>query len=113
MKEIFRGWQGHLCCECKFHLNTLLEYEGQKIVVSTVGNYYYNNQLQIIGCDRKFETMVFEAGDNEWDDIDVEKQLKFFDGYNEEKEAQDGHYKIIEQVKEYMIQPVPSKIEGE
>lgn len=103
MIEIWRGWQGHFLCQCRFHLNTLLEYNGRKVVVSTVGDYHYNGKQDTIGHNRAFETMVFEAGDNEWDDADIEKQLDFFEGYMMERDAQDGHYRILEQVKEYMV----------
>jgi hypothetical protein len=102
MQEIWRGWQGHFCCGCKFHLNTLLKHNDRKVVVSTVGHYYYEGKLQTIGYNRTFETMVFEAGNNEWDDIDAAKQLDFFGEYNDEKSAQQGHYDILEQVKRYL-----------
>lgn len=103
MKETWRGWQGHFCCQCMFHLNTLLEHNGMKIVVTTVGDYHYEGKRETIGCNRTFETMVFKAGHNRWDDADINEEIGgFFGSYNDENEAQSGHYKTLEQVKEYL-----------
>jgi hypothetical protein len=106
IKETWRGWQGHLCVHCRFHLNTLIEYKDKKIVVSTVGNWLDDmiKKYGTIGIGRKFETYVFNADlSNEWLDADVTEQLAFSGAYNTEKQAQKGHYKILNQVKEYII----------
>ena len=106
IKEIWRGWQGHFCCECKFHLNTLLIKGRKKIVISTVGQHYSsieNGKMSDIGVDRKYETMVFKSSGDRWDDADVTKELyDFFGAYNDEREAQEGHYEILNRVKEWI-----------
>ena len=108
VKEVWRGWQGHFCCSCRFHLNTLVICGEKKIVVSTVGEYYtsWNNGFKPddIGLDRKYETMVFYSSNDKYDDADVSKELyQFFAGYNEELDAQKGHYKILNRVKKFIV----------
>lgn len=43
--------------------------------------------------------MVFESDYTEWDDPDHSKRINLWNGYNDEKEAQKGHYKTLEKVK--------------
>jgi len=75
-----RGWAGHFICalECRFRRNTLLEAGETRIIVSTVGNYVYDNKVQEIGLDRYHETMAFHA---EWEDpyweVDVHREVPF------------------------------------
>lgn len=74
-----RGWAGHYICanECKFRRNTLLEYKDRKWIVSTVGCYINPyGKVDMIGADRRYETMVFEAKlcDGYWD-ANVKKQI--------------------------------------
>lgn len=56
------GNAGHFICAqwCQFHLCTKVG----KYLVSTVGQYVPDEKVgyQDIGCDRKYETMVFLAG---------------------------------------------------
>lgn len=71
-----RGWAGHfiLAHKCTFHRNTLLEKGDVKIVVSSVGRMlhpYKKDKLYEIGCDRFYETMVFFAKDDKWQDADA------------------------------------------
>ena len=64
VKRTERGWAGHfICCkDCLFRRNTLLEKGEEKIVVSTVGGYRYNDKLDTIGSGgRYYETMAFKA----------------------------------------------------
>lgn len=67
VKATFRGWQGHLCLPCRFHLNTLVENtDGEQIIVSTVGecfNPLEGDYMQQIGAEQNayYETMVFKA----------------------------------------------------
>ncbi len=80
-----RGWAGHFICSdrCGYHRNTLIECGDDKVVVSTVGNYRPKGMLdkpQIIGHNRLYETMAFEAkldDAKEYWEADVSKQYNF------------------------------------
>ena len=80
-----RGWAGHFICadRCGFRRNTLLECNGEKVVVSTVGNYRPKgpiNKPQTIGHNRYYETMAFEAkmdDAEEYWEADVSKEVTF------------------------------------
>lgn len=84
-----RGWVGHLICgdKCSFRRNTLVTCENIKWVVSTVGGMrspidipllnVKAGQMEQIGADRWYETMVFESLYDEYDDADVSKQINF------------------------------------
>lgn len=51
---------------CEYHRNTLIEYNGMKVVVSTVGRLRkdtISNTYMELGCDRYFETMAFIANE--------------------------------------------------
>lgn len=114
---VWHGRNGHLIVGrwCRFHLNT----EVGDFLVSTVGAYIHprhsagsegaeaewlkdNWPGEDIGCDRKFETLVFPLSDEvcdedpcncgrrepaEWSEIDG-------DGYNHEREAREGHMSL-------------------
>lgn len=74
-----RGWPGHFigAADCRFRRNTLLEYGDKKVVVSTVGDYIVNGEVWTVGLDRYYETMIFEAAQDDagyWD-ADVKKQI--------------------------------------
>ncbi len=83
VKRTERGWAGHFCYSyrCEYHRNTLLEYNGMKVVVSTVGrlrkdmiSYTYED----LGYKRYFETMAFMAKeDDKYNDADVEREIQF------------------------------------
>lgn len=46
--------------------------------MSTVGNYYYHDKPEIIGCERYYETMAFEAvKEGVYWEADVSRQLNF------------------------------------
>lgn len=83
VKRTERGWAGHLCLGylCEYHRNTLLEYNGKKVVVSTVGRLQkdlYRPLYDEVGRDRHFETMAFLAKENDkYNDADVSKELVF------------------------------------
>ena len=85
VKRTERGWAGHYCCSyrCEYHRNTLLEYNGVKVVVSTVGrelSIVRDNTYVPIGFsrDRYFETMAFMAKeDDKYNDADVDRELSF------------------------------------
>ena len=68
VKRTERGWSAHFICasRCRFRRNTLLELGDRRIVVSTVGNMEPfretdNRQMEEIGLERCWETMVFDA----------------------------------------------------
>ena len=80
------GWGGHFCLayKCLFRRNTHLEYNGVKVVVSTVGNMYKGYEglqpvgFENVGLDRLYETMAFYADpESEYDDADVSKEIYF------------------------------------
>ena len=83
VKRTERGWAGHFCLSyrCEYHRNTLLEYNGVKVVVSTVGRLredMISNTYMEVGCDRYFETMAFIAKENDkYNDADVTRQVSF------------------------------------
>jgi hypothetical protein len=85
IKKTERGWAGHYICsyECLFTRNTLIEYGDKKWIVSTVGNkYVYDTETMdklqdTIGHNRYYETMAFKSCNDEYDDIDVSRQISF------------------------------------
>ena len=83
VKRTERGWAGHFCLSyrCEYHRNTLLEYNGVKVVVSTVGRLredMISNTYMEVGRDRYFETMAFIAEENDkYNDADVTRQVSF------------------------------------
>ena len=83
VKRTERGWAGHFCLsyKCEYHRNTLLEYNGVKVVVSTVGRLrkdFINNTYEEVGYGRYFETMAFIANENDkYNDADVTRQVSF------------------------------------
>lgn len=82
-----RGWVGHFICgkDCLFRRNTLITCGDLKWIVSTVGNLRYKMDLpelqiktgdiQPIGYNRWYETMVFESLYDVYDDADVQKHI--------------------------------------
>ena len=83
VKRTERGWAGHFCCSyrCEYHRNTLLEYNGMKVVVSTVGRLrkdMVSGTYEDLGYKRYFETMAFMADeDDKYNDADVDRELLF------------------------------------
>jgi len=84
LRIVYRGWPGHFIMgnRCVFHLNTLIEYMGIRIVVSTVGNLQSNplksRKPEEVGAGRYYETMAFHArfDDGYWDtDTDTSKMI--------------------------------------
>jgi hypothetical protein len=106
-----RGWAGHFICanRCRFRRNTLLEYNGMKIVVSTVGlmeDHFNKNEFIQIGAGRYYETMAFRAKKRDrYKDADVSKEVAisgkwYVDNCDEysDVEANDMHEGIVEEV---------------
>jgi len=121
MQEIkWFGNAGHFCCGqwCRFHLTTL----ANGYLISTVGEYVHPRHGQgsevkeaawlkdnwpgeEIGFGRKYETMVFKAG-NPCDSPECGCGLPSIDGleidgqgYNTAKEATEGHMFLVEKYK--------------
>jgi len=65
-KRTERGWPGHFCCarRCNFRRNTLLEYGGVRLIVSTVGAFIVDDKFETVGHKRYYETVVFVAEDS-------------------------------------------------
>ena len=105
-----RGWAGHFICadSCSFKRNTLLELGETRIVVSTVGSYWYEDELRPIGHERYFETMAFHAmfEDPYWD-ADVSKQISFDSNWSldenaNDNDANDMHETVVEEISRRM-----------
>jgi len=104
MRTIFRGWQGHFCCECEWHLNTLLIFSNNKrFIVSTIGELFlqYSTIKDVQSLDTSgslYETMVFESDYTEHD-VPGEALGQFTRHYRIEEAAQAGHYEAIEELR--------------
>ena len=83
VKRTERGWAGHFCLayRCEYHKNTLLEYNGMKVVVSTIGRLRddtISHTYKELEYGRYFETMAFIAKeDDKYNDADVTRQVSF------------------------------------
>ena len=123
VKVTYRGWPAHFICgdRCVFHLNTLLEYNKTKIVVSTVGlmkdpeevrkvlKQPDNEPYSEIGLNRYFETMAFHAEKRrEFWDADVSKEISFDSQWawskpEDEWKANKGHLKIVQEISDKIL----------
>ena len=135
-----RGWVGHFICGkyCLFRRNTLVSYKDTKWVVSTVGAYPAQmdmpdlgikaGQLQQIGHNRWYETMVFESLYDEYDDADVMKEIDFESDWGiwgetwEDVEKQYGkevdlaankmHDTVVAEIKEKIVKEVDADVKA-
>jgi len=113
----FRGWAGHFCAanDCRFKLNSLVEYNGKKVVISTVGLLDSpaspaGGFSTLDGARNYFETLLFWAKENDkFNDADVSKQI-FLDEFKTKYKspdmeliANDNHYKAIELVSKKLL----------
>ena len=114
VKRTERGWAGHFCLgyRCEYHRNTLLEHDGVKVVVSTVGRLLKDvvrPGYDEVGCDRHFEAMAFLAESNDkYNDADVSKEVVFDSNWslprpNMELEADEMHEAVVKEISERMI----------
>ena len=114
VKRTERGWAGHFCCSarCLFRRNTLLEYKDKKIIVSTVGQMKLDNgDIDTIGYNRYYETMVFEANylDTKYYDIDVTSQIISFNNnwcinkIDADNEANEMHENVVNEISQMLI----------
>ena len=126
VKRIERGWAGHFCCSyrCEYHRNTLLEYNGMKVVVSTVGRLrkgMFGYTYEDLGYKRYFETMAFMAKeDDKYNDADVEREIQFdakwsLPSPDMELEADAMHEDVITELSKRLVDGtlvLTSEIEG-
>lgn len=113
VKRTERGWAGHFCCadRCLFRRNTLLEYNGLKVVVSTVGlmlRYPDCKEVEMIGRDRHFETKAFLSSGNKYDDADVGNPVSFESSWSlpepdMELEANEMHENVVKEITECLL----------
>lgn len=126
VKRTERGWAGHFCCSyrCEYHRNTLLEYNGMKVVVSTVGRLRKGRtriQYVEIGHGRYFETRAFIANENDkYNDADVTKEVVFNANWDLPSpimvlEADAMHEKVVTELSKRLVDGtlvLTSEIEG-
>ena len=109
IKRTERGWAGHFICadRCRFRRNTLLQYRGVEIVVSTVGlmQLIGKDNFETIGLDRYYETMAFHADpkDTRYHDIDVNRQISFESPWSiaeldADDKANDMHEAVVDEI---------------
>jgi hypothetical protein len=82
----------------------LLDNGARKIVVSTVGQYRRNGNVEIIGCNRYYETMAFAASNQGgyWDadvgnevDFSSPWALPYYDTPTVDNDANDMHEAVV------------------
>jgi hypothetical protein len=83
---------GHFICGhlCEFKLNTYVN----GYIISTVGELRIDGQIVTVGCDRKYETMVFKAKKSKHKCclyVQCNGQECDFKGYNTPEDAYLGH----------------------
>ena len=115
VKRTERGWGGHFICanRCRFRRNTLLEFDGVMIVVSTVGLLENRNGkgFDTIGAGgRMFETMAFHADPNDtrYHDADVSRQVYFNSPWsiNDKTDADD----LANEMHETVVDEISSRL---
>lgn len=112
-KRTERGWAGHYISSdrCQFRRNTLVEYENQKIVISTVGlllNFKNTQRVEFLrfgSYQYHFETMVFHAkpDDTRFHDADITRPIHpeqqwFIKKQNADDQANDMHEAIVQEI---------------
>ena len=116
-----RGWAGHFICSdrCCFRRNTLLEYSGTQVVVSTVGAMtigipnIFERKWDTIGYNRYYETMAFLAKKKNgyYIEADVTKQIEFGSnwcidhiGNGSDNEANEMHDKVCLEIVDMLVE---------
>lgn len=114
-----RGWAGHFICahRCNFRRNTLLSYKKIKIVISTVGLMNFENEFEMIGHNRYYETMAFHSNieDKRYHDIDVTKQVSFdikwaISELDADDKANDMHEAVVLEITNKLLAGTISKL---
>ena len=123
-KITYRSWQGHYICDCRNHLNTLIEYEDKKVVVSSLGGLFVDGKLEKIGAYRYYETFCFMAKEDKFGfvDADVKKRLDYDsvvdcetsvldekERARMEKQSDINHYKTVDLIVELLENNKPLK----
>jgi hypothetical protein len=124
VKATEQGWAGHFICShiCSFRRNTLVEFGGKRIIVSTVGamqereeikNYTDEQKklLRQVGYERYYETMVFWAKfDAPYWHADVRREVSFDADwsineleYETDLKANEMHEKVVKEIKEKIL----------
>lgn len=105
VKRTERGWGGHyiLADKCLFRRNTLLEYKGVKLVVSNIGNMYLEGKPAQVGIGRCYETMVFYALNDKYNDANVQRQYYDFNSdwwlsEQDDIKANEMHENIVNEI---------------
>jgi hypothetical protein len=110
IKRTERGWPAHFigAASCMFRRNTLIEYSGGYIIVSTVGNYHPSctKKIETIGRERYYETMVFEGEEqNNYIEVLVTKIINFESKWSidhcketADLEADEMHEKVVKEL---------------
>jgi hypothetical protein len=114
-----RGWPGHLCVanSCMFRRNTLIECGDRRIVVSTVGNYIYQEKIKTIGHLRYYETMAFEAVlEGPYWDANVSEEVNFQSPWairaDSVEELPDDVDNLADEMHEAVVAELMKKIKG-
>lgn len=118
-----RGWPAHFVgrVHCNYHRNTLLEYAGHRVIVSTIGQYMplgSGGQIKQIGLNRYYETRVFFAAfedpyweiDLEIENVDSKCEVGRCDR-GADNDADEMHEAVVAEIMEKMSRP-DSESEG-
>lgn len=107
-----RGWVGHFIAgdRCRFRRNTLIERGKKRVVVSTVGLMYSDNdeKPEKIGVNRYYETMAFKAcKEGAYWEADVTKRVNFESNWalnyysdSSDNDANDMHEAVVLEITE-------------
>ena len=81
-----------------------------RIVVSTVGSYWYEDELRSIGDESYFETMAFHAeiSDDQYWDSDTSKEVSIYSNWSLDEnasytDANDMHETVVEEISRRMV----------
>jgi hypothetical protein len=117
VKRTERGWAAHYFCSesCRFRRNTLLQYGGLSIIVSTVGNKFFEGKREPIGVNHYVETAVFHAteevaGKIKYLDADISREISVDSvhrlGRNvslDDNKSNDMHEAVVEEISNKML----------
>lgn len=119
-----RGWAGHFICseKCYFRRNTLLEYNGKQVVVSTVGamairaysieNDLWRAEWDTVGDNRYYETRAFLTKEKDgYIEANCEKPINFNSnwcldhiGNGSDNKANEMHDKVCLEIVDMLVE---------